>query len=71
LSFVLKKWRIRIFDEKLIVVTSATNKIVHIFHILQTSELAIISRNPPQISKTSKSENFVSILKYVAKNIHA
>jgi hypothetical protein len=30
---------------------------VSTFHILQTSELAIFSRNPPQISKTSKSEN--------------
>jgi hypothetical protein len=27
------------------------------FHILQTCELAIFPRNPPQISKTSKSEN--------------
>jgi hypothetical protein len=27
------------------------------FHILQTSELAIFFRNPPQILETSKSEN--------------
>jgi hypothetical protein len=30
---------------------------VSTFHILQTSELANFSRNPPQISKNSKSEN--------------
>jgi hypothetical protein len=30
---------------------------VSTFHILKTSDSAIFFRNPPQISKTSKSEN--------------
>jgi hypothetical protein len=32
--------------------SDALVKRVSTFHILQTSELAIFSRNPPQISKT-------------------
>jgi hypothetical protein len=37
--------------------SSALVRRVSTLHILQTSGLAIFSRNPPQISKTSKSEN--------------